>query len=204
MATVTFRIPEHWAGRVNSKKVQYWLTEYIKHPTSLPPDPGAGDLRVSISVSAQLARILRSVRVGSVGAALRRIILANIDSPALASRVTPSRQTPPESIKESSKEMSTSGGATVDRRWSNVAAGAVPTESPLGRVTYLTAPGFPQLANKATADNLAISKFSTTNLGRHRTSVAVPVWVNWVKLIYILVIVAIIMWVAFRSRTKSS
>ncbi len=205
MATVTFRIPEQWAGRLNSKKVQHWLTEYIKHPTSLPPEPGAGHLRVSIPVSAQLARILRSVKVGSVGAALRRIILANIDSPPLSSRVTPSRQTPPESIKESSKEIPLSAGATVDRGSWNVAAGAVPTESPLERVTYLTGLGFSKLASKVSVDNAgALSKFSSPNLGRHRTSVAVPAWVNLGQTHLHPLIVAIIMWVVFRPKTKTS
>jgi hypothetical protein len=49
MAIVTFRIPDHCAGKIDSRKVRRWLVTYLKHPVLLPSDPGAGKVRISIS-----------------------------------------------------------------------------------------------------------------------------------------------------------
>src|SRR6266436_10120083 len=72
-------------------------------------------------------------------------------------------------------------------------------------LTFLRWIGFSKLASKVSVDNAdALSKFSSPNLGRHRTSVAVPAWVNLGQTHLHPLIVAIIMWVVFRPKTKTS
>ena len=75
---MTIRVPSDWKGRVDSQRVSQWLQEFSNLSYPLPEDPGAGDLRVNLSVPKRLvSAFTRKIRVRK-GAALRRLIAANL------------------------------------------------------------------------------------------------------------------------------
>jgi hypothetical protein len=48
MATFTFRVPDSMAGRLSSSEMRFWLTQFLRNPHPLPPDPGSGYERISL------------------------------------------------------------------------------------------------------------------------------------------------------------
>src|SRR5271157_4017982 len=50
MATFTFRIPDSMAGHLSSSEMRSWLTEFLRNPHPLPPDPGSGYERISLTL----------------------------------------------------------------------------------------------------------------------------------------------------------
>ena len=51
MTTVTVRVPESMAERLTSAQMRSWLVDFLRRPHSLPPDPGSGEQRVSLTLS---------------------------------------------------------------------------------------------------------------------------------------------------------
>jgi len=56
MATFTLRIPDSMAGRLSSGEMRSWLTEFLRNPHPLPPDPGSGYERISLTLSKGLVQ----------------------------------------------------------------------------------------------------------------------------------------------------
>ena len=54
MATFTFRIHDSMAGRLSSSEMRAWLTQFLRNPCSLPPDPGSSAERISQTLSNEL------------------------------------------------------------------------------------------------------------------------------------------------------
>ena len=77
------RIPDAWEGRLHSVAVRAWLQEFFQRPRPLPPDPGAGEARVSLSVPPRAIKVLEGLTGDSASGALRRLIAAHL--PALPS-----------------------------------------------------------------------------------------------------------------------
>lgn len=86
MATFSFRAPERWAGQLDSGRVRGWLQEYFRHPQPLPPDPGAGPSRLSLSLPERAVKVLEGLSGDSASGALRRLIAAHITSLAIVSQ----------------------------------------------------------------------------------------------------------------------
>ena len=73
MVTFTFRIPVTLAGRLNSAQMRSWLADFVRCPNSLPPDPGSGKERVSLTLPEDLVREAAGYLRCSPSTALRRI-----------------------------------------------------------------------------------------------------------------------------------
>ncbi len=85
LMAIKLRIPDAWAGRVHSAWVRAQLQAFFQRPYALPPDPGAGSARVSLSISPRALKVLEGVTGDSASAGLRRLIAAQ---PALPSAPT--------------------------------------------------------------------------------------------------------------------
>jgi hypothetical protein len=87
----TLRVPGSWAGCLSSEQVRDWLAAFLQRPTpSLPPDPGAGDSRVSLSLPKRAVKVVSGLLDETESAALRRIIAAHMGAlPARAQYVLP-------------------------------------------------------------------------------------------------------------------
>jgi hypothetical protein len=70
---VTLRVPDAWAGHVTSARVRSILRQFRLRPGKLPPDPGAGDTRISLSLPCHELAGLSSA-LGSESTVLRRLI----------------------------------------------------------------------------------------------------------------------------------
>jgi hypothetical protein len=73
MATFTFRIPNNMAGRLSSAAMRSRLTQFLRNPHSLPPDPGSGYERTSLTLPGELVQQAGGFLRCSPSAALRRI-----------------------------------------------------------------------------------------------------------------------------------
>ena len=51
MTTVTLRVPESMAEHLTSAQMRSWLVDFLRRPHSLPPDPGPGERRLSLTLS---------------------------------------------------------------------------------------------------------------------------------------------------------
>jgi len=93
MATFTFRIPDDMAGHLNSGEVRSWLTQYLRNPYSLPPDPGSGYERVSLTLPRELVgRHGRYLRC-SPSKALRRLAQSQLSPSRANNEPFPNRNT---------------------------------------------------------------------------------------------------------------
>ena len=131
MAIVTFRIPDQWTGKVDSRSARRWLVAYLKHPVLLPPDPGAGKVRISISLPNHLMKIVKTAKEDSPSGSLRRIIAANLDVGKLAG------------------PRLASGGSAVWRKSSGENTSETKLSSPIS--THLTAIGNSESATRPRA-----------------------------------------------------
>jgi len=198
MATFTFRAPEDWNGKLDSKRVQQWLEEHLKKPVVLPADPGAGKLRVSISVSNETSKIIRCLKQGTISGAVRRIISRNIRQS--------SRVGQPQSIEQHSQQPENVcgdrselwAGAPQNR---NHAKFNVITEKRLsfGPVRYVMGLGFPRLNELATAAPGVEVANSSAAFKRKESMIS-----SWAVFISIILVVAIFAWVLSRGRSPES
>lgn len=74
MQTFSLRLPAPWAARLDSATVRAWLASYLRKPGPLPPDPGPGDARVSLSLPRPPVRTLAAMHDVPVSVALRRLV----------------------------------------------------------------------------------------------------------------------------------
>jgi hypothetical protein len=73
MTTFTLRVSEMFAARLSSAEMRVWLEDFLHAPHSLPPDPGPGDERISLTLPPSLVEAASASLRCSTSAALRRI-----------------------------------------------------------------------------------------------------------------------------------
>src|SRR5712691_211927 len=73
MTTVTLRVPESMAEHLTSAQMRSWLLDFLRRAHSLPPDPGSGEQRVSLTLSREEVLQVAGFLHGSPSVALRRI-----------------------------------------------------------------------------------------------------------------------------------
>jgi len=73
MATFTLRITNALAGRLASTEMRSWLTDFLRLPRPLPPDPGSGEERISLTLPSESVRSAAGFLCCSSSVALRRI-----------------------------------------------------------------------------------------------------------------------------------
>jgi hypothetical protein len=87
MATFTFRVPDSMTGRLSSAEMRSWLTQFVRNPYSLPPDPGSGYERVSLTLPRELVAQVAGYLRCSPSTALRRLAQAYL-GPSRPSPIT--------------------------------------------------------------------------------------------------------------------
>jgi len=88
MATFTFRISEDLRTHLNSAKMRSWIAEFISNPRQVPPDPGPGDGRISLTLPSDNVREVAALLHCEPSCALRRLAAERvglISKPASAS-----------------------------------------------------------------------------------------------------------------------
>jgi hypothetical protein len=73
MTTFTLRAPNELTRQLSSAEMRSWLTDFVGNPHSLPPDPGSGDGRVSLTLPNDVVHVVAGYSRCSVSSALRRI-----------------------------------------------------------------------------------------------------------------------------------
>ena len=73
MTTFTLRAPEEITARLTSAEMRSWLHDFIYQPRPLPPDPGSGYGRVSLTLPADAVNAVAMYSNSAVSSALRRI-----------------------------------------------------------------------------------------------------------------------------------
>jgi len=105
MTTFTFRISNSLAGRTSSARMRAWIAEFLQHAHPLPPDPGPGEDRISLTLPGEQVRQLAGFLRCSPSEALRRLALeATRPSPEVlaAQRELEARHgvwTPPDALR---------------------------------------------------------------------------------------------------------
>jgi hypothetical protein len=73
MTTFTLRAPEEITIRLTSAEMRSWLHDFIHQPHPLPPDPGSGFGRVSLTLPADAVNVVAAYSNSAVSSALRRL-----------------------------------------------------------------------------------------------------------------------------------
>jgi hypothetical protein len=81
METFTFRIHESLAARLTSAEMRSLLGEFLRQPCHLPPDPGAGGARLSLTLPEALVESVAAYLGCSTSTALRRVALGATHPP---------------------------------------------------------------------------------------------------------------------------
>lgn len=93
---LSIRIPEKWAGQIDSARLKNWLSDFVADPFLLPRDRGPGEgLVVRLSVPRKLLSSFRRKVPGASSAALRRLISTHLTSVAVADVPRPSEPVSP-------------------------------------------------------------------------------------------------------------
>lgn len=80
MKTFTLRGPEGIAERLCSSRMRSWLEDFIRYPHALPPDPGSGYERISLTLPKEVVEAAASLCGSSVSSTLRRISAERLPS----------------------------------------------------------------------------------------------------------------------------
>ena len=99
MTTFTLRAPEEITARLTSAEMRSWLHAFICQPHPLPPDPGSGYGRVSLTLPADAVNAVATYSKSAVSSALRRIAaerlgVESLRSPQVYSADHPARAIP--------------------------------------------------------------------------------------------------------------
>lgn len=78
MRTFTFRIPASLTERLNSREMRSWLREFLCQPRPLPPDPGTGDHRISLTLPTDQVQQLAGMLGCTPSSALRRLAVGEL------------------------------------------------------------------------------------------------------------------------------
>ena len=84
MATFTIRIPDSMAGRLSSSEMRSWLTQFLRNPHPLPPDPGSGYERISLTLPRGLVQTAAFNLRCPPSQALRRLAQEHLGPPESA------------------------------------------------------------------------------------------------------------------------
>ena len=84
MATFTFRIPDSMAGRLSSSEMRSWLAQFLRNPHPLPPDPGSGCERISLTLPKGLVQTAAFDLRCPPSQALRRVAREHLGPPETA------------------------------------------------------------------------------------------------------------------------
>ncbi|MGH9772882.1 MAG: hypothetical protein ACRD4Q_14495 [Candidatus Acidiferrales bacterium] len=74
MALYTIRVPDGWRGLVGSRLARMALAAFLRQPSALPPDPGASETRLCLSLPRGAVRRAALILGNTESVALRRII----------------------------------------------------------------------------------------------------------------------------------
>jgi hypothetical protein len=75
MTTFTLRLTAPLAQHVNSARMRSWVAEFLNEPHSLPPDPGPGEGRISVTLPGESVQALAGFLHCTPSEALRRLAL---------------------------------------------------------------------------------------------------------------------------------
>ena len=75
MTTFTLRLTAPLAQHVSSARMRSWIAEFLREPYSLPPDPGPGDGRISVTLPGESVQALAGFLHCTPSEALRRLAL---------------------------------------------------------------------------------------------------------------------------------
>lgn len=78
MTTFTLRASEALAGRLSSAEMRLWLDDFLRQPHTLPPDPGSGYGRVSLTLPQPAVSAVAAYCRCDVSSALRRIAVERL------------------------------------------------------------------------------------------------------------------------------
>jgi len=84
LKTYTFRVPDNLRRDLDSPAMRVWLADFLAQPRALPPDPGAGEDRVSLTLPTQLVAAVARILRCSSSSALRRVAVDRSGAPAKA------------------------------------------------------------------------------------------------------------------------
>jgi hypothetical protein len=73
MKTFTLRGPDGMAEQLSSATMRTWLEDFLRNPHALPPDPGSGYERVSLTLPESVVMSVASRCGSGVSSTLRRI-----------------------------------------------------------------------------------------------------------------------------------
>jgi len=73
MTTFMFRASEDITARLSSAEMRSWLNDFIRQPHRLPPDPGSGYERFSLTLPADTVNAVATYSKSGISSALRRI-----------------------------------------------------------------------------------------------------------------------------------
>jgi hypothetical protein len=200
MATFTFRVPEHWAGRLDSKRVQKWLQEYLKRPVLLPPDPGAGKLRISISLSDETSKIIHSVKEGPISASLRRIISKHIDQSVRTKPNQSSHECLRPGDSDPGKKCQTRSDPPRNSNLPVLDPGVMQDSLSFGTVRYVMGVGFPRLKGSIRPGETSIAPSGTAVSNHVPMTPTIPPLIIVMSIVFIL---AIFGWVFSRNSSPT-
>jgi hypothetical protein len=80
MTTFTLRASEETTARLTSAEMRLWLHDFICNPHPLPPDPGSGYGRVSLTLPADAVNVVAGYSKSAISSALRRIAAERLGS----------------------------------------------------------------------------------------------------------------------------
>jgi len=78
MTTFTLRTSGELARNLSSGRMRSWIADFLRQPHSLPPDPGPGQDRISLTLPSESVRNLAGFLRCSPSEALRRLALEAI------------------------------------------------------------------------------------------------------------------------------
>lgn len=111
MTTFTLRAPEEITTRLTSVEMRSWLHDFIYQPHPLPPDPGSGYGRVSLTLPADAVNAVVTYSNSSTSSALRRIAVARlgVQSPSSPQAYSTAHRSPAAPTAARSQDKSRSG-----------------------------------------------------------------------------------------------
>lgn len=78
MTTFTLRGSKSLIARLSSAAMRSWLEDFLRDPYFLPPDPGSGDQRISLTLPQAAVQRASACLQCSASAALRRIAVEHV------------------------------------------------------------------------------------------------------------------------------
>lgn len=78
MRTFTFRVSHTLADRMTSAQMRAWIGGFLRSPYSLPPDPGTGDHRISLTLPTDQVQQLAGMLGCTPSSALRRLAVGEL------------------------------------------------------------------------------------------------------------------------------